>query len=128
MPPGRTVTNAAAMVVDTVKFVLSAIRSSPAADCLAGTDDPSEKMNGCGGLVPVQLPDAARGQAHVPSRDRLGDLEIGLRHLTRPAAVLNPLRRVIEGSPVHRHTADVGCRRKLSRWKFVTQRRILRPG
>src|ERR1700688_2599569 len=62
MPPGRTVTNAAAMVVDTVKLLLSATRTSPASDCRVGADDPSEKMKGCGG-APASVVTAARSAA-----------------------------------------------------------------
>src|SRR5271167_4679675 len=65
MPPGRTVTIAAAIFVETVKLLLSAIRTSPPLDCFVGADDPSLKMKGCGG-TPAFLLIAARSDAKSP--------------------------------------------------------------
>src|SRR5580704_6109582 len=48
-PPGRSVTNAAAIVVDAVKLLESAILTSPPLVCGVGAADPSENVNGCGG-------------------------------------------------------------------------------
>ena len=79
-----------------------------------------------GGLVPVQFPDAAGRQPHVDARDRVRNREIFLRHLARPAAVLNALWRIVEGGPVHRHAADVGRRRKLRRRKLAAEGWVLR--
>src|SRR2546430_6679092 len=63
-PPGRTVTSAAATVVETVKLRLSAIRTEPPFVSRAGAADPSEKVNGCGG---AHLPlTAARSAARSP--------------------------------------------------------------
>src|SRR5580698_966960 len=57
MAPGRIVSSAAATVVATVKFVLSAICTVPPFVSLEGAIDPSEKVNGCGG-APRPLTDA----------------------------------------------------------------------
>src|SRR5216683_2123041 len=65
MPPGRTVTSAAAILVETMKLLLSAIRTSPPSDCLVGVDDPSLKIKGWGGTPPVLLT-AARSDARSP--------------------------------------------------------------
>src|SRR5947209_2174340 len=56
-PPGRIVSNAAAIVVETVKFLLSATCTVPPRVSRVGAIDPSEKVNGCGG-VPLPLTDA----------------------------------------------------------------------
>src|SRR6202051_3814650 len=64
-PPGRTVTSAAAILVETMKLLLSAIRTSPASDCFVGVDDPSLKIKGCGETPPVLLT-AARSDARSP--------------------------------------------------------------
>ena len=40
----------------------------------------------------MQLADAAGGQPHVDAGDVLGEAEVGLRHLARPAAVLDAPR------------------------------------
>src|SRR5258708_29591306 len=69
MPPGRTVTSVAAILVETMKLLLSAIRTSPASDCLVGVDDPSRKIKGWGGTPPVLLTAAwsdARSPGSVP--------------------------------------------------------------
>src|SRR6202048_3039466 len=63
-PPGRTVTSAAAIVVETVKLRLSAIRTEPPLVSRAGAPDPSEKVNGCGG-APLP-PTAPRAAASTP--------------------------------------------------------------
>ena len=81
-----------------------------------------------GSLMPVQFPDAARGQPHVDARYLLRNREVFHRDLTRPAAVLNALGRVVERRPVHRHAADIGCRRKLRRGKLVAEGLALRAG
>src|SRR5271169_7247713 len=54
MPPGRMVSNAAATVVETVKFLLSAMCTVPPFVSRAGDPDASEKVNGCGG-APLPL-------------------------------------------------------------------------
>ena len=66
-----------------------------------------------GSLMPVQFPNAPGGQSHVDPGDRVRNREVFLCYLTCPATVLDALRRVVEGGPVHGHAADVGCRRKL---------------
>ena len=81
-----------------------------------------------GGLMPVQFPDAARGQPHVDARYLLGNRKVFHRDLTCPAAVLNALRRVVERRPVHGHAADVRCRRKLCGGKLIADGGILRSG
>jgi hypothetical protein len=45
-----------------------------------------------GRQVPMHLPYAAGGEPHVDAGDGLGDREVGLCHLTRPAAVLDAFR------------------------------------
>ncbi len=77
-------------------------------------------------LVPVQLADAAAGQAHVDAGNLLGDLEIGLRDLPRPAAVLDAPRRIVEGGPEHRHVAHVGRGRREGVGKLRGERGVLR--
>src|SRR6267154_5359187 len=67
IPPGRTVTSAAAILVETAKLLLSAIRTSPALDCFIGADDPSRKINGCGGTFSPLLT-AARSDAKSPGK------------------------------------------------------------
>src|SRR5713101_7570933 len=47
--PGRTVTSAAATVVETLKLLLSAICTLPLLVSLTGADDPRENVNGYGG-------------------------------------------------------------------------------
>src|SRR6202008_880308 len=64
-PPGRTVTSAAATVVETVKLLLSATRNSPLLDSLVGADDASLKIKGWGGTRPTLLI-AARSAAKSP--------------------------------------------------------------
>src|SRR5262245_10337478 len=49
-----------------------------------------------GGLMPMQLPDASGRQPHVDAADCIRNREILLRHLTRPAAILYALGRIIE--------------------------------
>ena len=58
------VSKAAAIVVDTVKFVLSATCTMPPFVSRVGAIDPSEKVNGCGG-APFPLT-AARSAARSP--------------------------------------------------------------
>lgn len=55
-----------------------------------------------GKYVPVQLANAAARQAHIYASDLFGDLEISLRDLTRPSAILNAARCVVERGPEHR--------------------------
>src|SRR5215469_10430860 len=51
-----------------------------------------------GKLMPMHLADAARGQSHVDPGDSVGNREIRLRHLTRPAAIwINHAGDVCEG-------------------------------
>src|SRR5258707_6034239 len=49
MPPGCTVTRAAAIFFETLKLLLSAIRTSPPFVCRVGFIEPREKVNGYGG-------------------------------------------------------------------------------
>src|SRR6266481_1264516 len=46
-----------------------------------------------GGRVPMQLPDAARGQPHVYARHVLRDGQLPNSHLPRPSALVSPLVR-----------------------------------
>src|ERR1700730_11481077 len=64
-PPGRTVTSAAAILVATLKLVLSAIRTSPPLFALIGAEDPSLKIKGGGGTAAFLLT-AARSDAKSP--------------------------------------------------------------
>src|SRR3981189_2688010 len=65
MAPGRTVTSAAAILVEAMKLLLSATRTSPALDCLTGADDPSLKIKGWGGTSAFLLT-AVRSDARSP--------------------------------------------------------------
>src|SRR5229473_1947724 len=78
--------------------------------------------------MPMHLADAARSQPHVDAGDGVGNREIRLRDLARPTAVLNASWRIVECRPAKRHGADVGWRRRKSRWKLVPDGRILRTG
>ena len=53
-------------------------------------------MGPFGREVPVQLPDPTGGQPHIDAGNGFGDGEVRLRHLSRPAAVLDALRRIVE--------------------------------
>src|ERR1700736_4280155 len=64
-PPGRTVTSAAATVVETMKLPLSATRTSPPLVSFVGADVPSRKIKGWGGTPPVLLT-TARSDAKSP--------------------------------------------------------------
>src|SRR5258707_6879988 len=66
-PPGRTVISAAAIVVETLKLLLSATRTSPPLDCLVAADDASLKIKGCGGVCAFLLA-AARSEARSPGK------------------------------------------------------------
>src|SRR5258707_6869710 len=66
IPPGRMVRCAAAMVVETMKFLLSATRTVPPRVSRVGAIDPSEKVNGCGG-APFPLT-ASRSAAKSPGK------------------------------------------------------------
>src|SRR5450755_1185486 len=59
------VTSAAAIPAETIKLLLSAIRTSPLLDSFIGADAPSRKINGCGGTPPVLLT-VARSDAKSP--------------------------------------------------------------
>jgi hypothetical protein len=65
-----------------------------------------------GGLMPVQLTNGAGSEPHVDAGNLLRDLEIGLGDLSRPAAVLNASRGIVERRPEHRHVTDIGRRRR----------------
>ena len=58
--------------------------------------------------------------------DRLRDLKIVLRDLAGPAAVLDAARRVVEGGPEHRQSADVGRGRRQRAGELARERRIIR--
>src|ERR1700730_4333753 len=64
-PPGRTVTSAAAIRVETMKLLLSATRISPLLDSFTGADAPSRKIKGWGGADAFLLT-AARSDARSP--------------------------------------------------------------
>src|SRR5260370_22816520 len=68
------VSNAAAIVVETVKLRLSAIRTVPPFVSRAGAIDPSEKVNGCGG-APLLLT-TARSAPPTPGRSEEHTAEI----------------------------------------------------
>src|ERR1700756_4230616 len=65
MAPGLTVTTAAAMVVETLKLVLSATWIVPVSEALKGREDSSGKMKGCGGTG-ASFWMAARSAARSP--------------------------------------------------------------
>ena len=81
-----------------------------------------------GELVPVHLADAAGRQPHVDAGDGFRNREGLLRHLTRPATILNAPRRVVERCPAQRHAADVGGRWRECSWKLIPDGRVLRTG
>jgi hypothetical protein len=64
-----------------------------------------------GGLVPVQLTNAARLEVHVHAGDLVRNREIVLRGLARPAAALLAPGRDVERGPEERLSADVRPRR-----------------
>src|SRR3954453_8212005 len=78
--------------------------------------------------MPMQFAYATRRQSHVDTRDGVGNREGSLCYLTRPAAVLDAPRRLIEGGPVHLQAADVGRRRSYCRGKLAGDRLMLRTG
>ena len=78
--------------------------------------------------VPVQLADAAAGEPHVDARDLLRDLEIVLRHLARPATILDAARRVVEGGPEHGQLADIGRGRREGAGKLARHSRVVGAG
>ena len=78
-------------------------------------------------LMPMQLADAARTEPHVHAGYGSRDREIGLGHLTRPAAALDAFVGVVEGGPELRHVADVRGRRIDRIGELRLQLRILRP-
>ena len=79
-----------------------------------------------GGLMPVQVPDAARIETHVHAGDGGGNLEVVLGDLSGPAAVLDAARRVVERSPELRKASHIGRGRGEGRSELPRQRRVLR--
>ena len=79
-------------------------------------------------LVPMKLANAAWPEAHVDAGDRRRDLEVILRDLARPTAILDSLGRKIERGPVLRHAVDVGCRRIKEGGLVSGEALILRAG
>jgi len=71
---------------------------------------------------------AAGGEPHVDAGDRLGEREVGLRHLARPAAVLDALGGVVERGPVLRQSADIGCGRRYGIGKLPAMTGFCGPG
>src|ERR1700728_2141367 len=61
-----------------------------------------------GGLVPVQLPNAAGVQAHIHASDFLGDAEFSDCNLTGPTAGFLPHMRVGERKPQVGKRAVIG--------------------
>src|ERR1700726_4087638 len=78
-PPGRTVTSAAATVVETVKLRLSAMCTVPPLVSRAGAPDASEKVKGCGGGAPSAHRFAVRGQ--IAGQLALKDVEVAQRNI-----------------------------------------------
>src|SRR6202035_3570484 len=64
-PPGRTVTSAAATVVETVKLLLSAIHAWPPFVSFVSFDDLRENVNGCSG-APARAATAVRSADRSP--------------------------------------------------------------
>src|SRR6201999_3126666 len=77
MPPGWMVSNAAAIVVDTVKLRLSAMCTVPPLVSRAGAPDPSENVNGCGGAALSPTPTPC--PAGVAGLFALEDVEVAQR-------------------------------------------------
>jgi hypothetical protein len=65
-----------------------------------------------GGLMPMQLADAAGCQSHIDAGDGCGNCEVCLGHLPGPAAVLDAALHGVEGKLDLRHPANVGWRRR----------------
>src|ERR1700761_5435892 len=72
-----------------------------------------------GSEMPMQLADPAPRQPHINAGDFLGNLEVVLSDLPRPAAVLYAPGRVVERGPEERQIADIGCR-----WREGTRKRV----
>ena len=72
----------------------------------------------------MHFPYAPGGESHVDPGDLFRDREVELRHLTRPAAVLDALWRIVERGPKHRHVAYIGRWRGLRRRKLAANRRV----
>ena len=79
-----------------------------------------------GKLVPVQFAYATPRQPHVDAGDRRRDLEVILGHLPCPAAVLNPLCRVVERRLELWQIVRRGGRRRYCRRELVGNCRTLR--
>src|SRR6266404_5367198 len=107
MPPGWMVSNAAATVVETVKFLLSAIRTEPPFVSRVGAIDPSEKVNGCGG-APLALT-AVRAEPLQRMRQAGGEIpEVAFLHV----GDIGPAQFVENGDPA-RAVSHVGPLGKL---------------
>jgi hypothetical protein len=84
---------------------------------------PVGKFHGIGPATSAKM-NAAGRQPHVDAGNGVRDRERVLRHLTRPAAVLNAPRCVVEGRPGQRHVADIGRRRRERRRELVEGRSV----
>ncbi len=80
-----------------------------------------------GRLVPMQFANAAGRQSHIHAGDGFRNREVRLRHLPRPAAVLDAAWCVVERGPNLGHAGNVGWRRRKCRRKLIPDRRVLRP-
>src|SRR5258708_38761476 len=83
MPPGCTVTRAAAIVFETLKLLLSTTRTSPPLVWRVGFNEPLEKVNGYGGepcgpdTAAASAPRLAGNLAWKKERSRRGTFEKG---------------------------------------------------
>src|ERR1700739_16854 len=76
----------------------------------------------------MQLTNAAARQAHVHARNRFGNPEIVLRYLTRPAAVLDAPRCIVERRPEHLKVTDIRRRRREYARNLVRERWVVGSG
>src|SRR5580692_6441584 len=109
-PPGRTVTSAAATVVETVKLRLSAMCTVPPFVSRAGAPDPSEKVKGCGG-APFPLTawrSAARSPGSLPWNIEITQRDV-LERLDRDTEVLGEnIRRRMREPFRHQESGELG--------------------
>ena len=96
--------------------------------CVDGGDAafPARHDRPLGGLVPVQLADAAGRQVHVDAGDLLGNREVLGRQLARPSSILDPFGRDVERGPEEGLGADIGGGRIHLRGELALDRLVVR--
>jgi len=76
----------------------------------------------------MQFPHTAGVEPHVDAGDVLGDAELALGHLARPAAALEPHVRLRERKFEVGHRAVIGRRRHVDVRVLQLDRNVARPG